>query len=468
MLDPAAPPPSAEGRARGTALFAAPRVFPSATLFAALCAAAAPAAAQPTDADDVPGADPPAADAVPASAERDAAPLNQLGNVPAVAGFEPDEHLLGGAFGREALADAGLRIGGALFLDGLGVVDGPDERAELRNLGVLDAAVDTGLAGWWDHGTAFARVYAGAASDGAAGFPATLQEVDTVPAFEHVVLGELWYEHRFPDARTRVRFGRMDANTDFAFAPAAAALVTDSAAVTPTNYGIPSYLDPALGLVAFAYPGNWSLGAGVYRGTLALPTEAGLGELEFVDVRLDGPDVSTYAIGKVGRRWELGGGDGRSGSAWSGEAKLGGWLADSRFRRLDGERGERITGGYLIVQQLLHGNGAGGAGPTVFAQLGLTDEDFSPVADQLAAGLVWNALVPGRPDDTTAFYASRAGLSDAPGNTSPRDAEWVLELTHTFRITPSVRLQPDLQHVIDAGGEDGDVTLGVLRAVIDF
>ena len=468
MPDPDPPRASAEGRARGAALFAVPRASPGVVLFAVLCAAAAPAAAQPTDADDVPGAEPPAADAVPASAERDAAPLNQLGNVPAVAGFEPDEHLLGDAFGREALADAGLRIGGALFLDGLGVVDGPDERAELRNLGVLDAALDTGLTGLWENGTAFARIYAGAASDGAAGFPATLQEVDTVPAFEHVVLGELWYEHRFPDARTRVRFGRMDANTDFAFAPAAAALVTDSAAVTPTNYGIPSYLDPALGVVAFAYPGRWSLGAGVHRGTLALPTEAGVGELEFVDVRLDGPEASTYAIAEGGRRWELGGGDGRNGSAWPGEAKLGGWLADGEFRRLDGARGERIAGGYLVVQQALHGNGAGGAGPTVFAQLGLTDEDFSPVADQLAAGLVWNALVPGRPDDTTAFYAGRAGLSDSPGNATPADAEWVLELTHTFQLAPSVRLQADLQHVIDAGGEDGDVTLGVLRAVVDF
>ena len=466
MPDPDPPRPSAEGRTRNAALCAAPHVFPRVFLLAALCAAAAPVAAQPTDADDVPGADPPAADAVPASAEQDAAPLNQLGNVPAVAGFEPDEHLLGDAFGREALADAGLRIGAALFLDGIGVVDGPDERAELRNLGVLDAALDTGLTGLWENGTAFARVYAGAAGDGAAGFPATSQEVDTVPAFEHVVLGELWYEHRFPDARTRVRFGRMDANTDFAFAPAAAALVTDSAAVTPTNYGIPSYLDPALGLVAFAYPEDWSLGAGVYRGTLALPTEAGLGELEFVDVQLDGPEASTYAIAEAGRRWELGGTGGSS--AWPGEAKLGGWLADGDFRRLDGARGERIAGGYLVVQQALHGNGAGGAGPTVFAQLGLTDEDFSPVADQLAAGLVWNALVPNRPDDTTAFYASRAGLSDASGNASPRDAEWVLELTHVFRVTPSVRLQPDLQHVIDAGGEDGDVTLFVLRAVVDF
>ena len=454
MPDPDSPRPPAEGRARRAALPddtgpvgarpAAPAALRAAVLSAALsgvlAATAPPAAAQPTDADDVPGADPSAADAVPASAERDAAPLNQLGNVPAVAGFEPDEHLLGDAFEREALADAGLRIGAALFLDGIGVVDGPDERAELRNLGVLDAALDTGLTGLWDDGTAFARIYAGAATDGAAGFPATLQEIDTVPAFEHVVLGELWYEQRFPDARTRVRFGRMDANTDFAFAPAAAALVTDSAAVTPTNYGIPSYLDPALGLVAFAYPGNWSLGAGVYRGTLALPTEAGVGDLEFADVRLDGPDVSTYAIGEVGRRWELGGGDGRSGSAWPGEAKLGGWLADGDFRRLDGERGDRVAGGYLVVQQALHGNGAGGAGPTVFAQLGLTDDGFSAVADQLSAGLVWNALVPGRPDDTTAFYASRADLSDAPGNASPRDAEWVLELSHAFQVTPSVRL----------------------------
>ena len=452
-----------------------PPRFPLLSLL--LLALALPAAAQPTDAADTPrggpeadAADAPATDTPSGGATgQDAAPLNQLGNVPAVAGFEPAGHLLGGYLSREGLAAAGFRPGAALFLDGLTVLDGPEERTELRNLGVLDAALDTGLAGLWPHGTAFARVYAGAATDGAEAYPATLQEVDSVPAFEHVVLGELWYEQRFPELRTRVRFGRMDANTDFAFAPAAAALLTDSAAVTPTNYGIPSYLDPAVGLVAFAYPDGWSVGAGVYRGTLALPTEAGVGKLRFADVQLDGPDASTYAIAEAGRRWELDGpGAALAGGGWAGEAKLGGWLADGNFRRLDGTRGTRIAGGYLILQQALHANGASGPGPVLFAQLGLTDGDFSPVRSQVAAGLVWNALVPGRPHDTTALYASRAGLSDAPGSVSPEDAEWVIELTHAFQLTPSLRLQPDLQHVLNAGGEGRDVTLAILRAVIEF
>ena len=166
---------------------------------------------------------------------QDAPPLSQLGRVPAAGEFESDAHLLGGLGWREGLSDAGLTLTGAIFADGLYVIDGPNERGEVRNLLALDAAFDTTRLGWWDDATLFVRLYAGAATDGATGFPATLQEVDTVPAFEAVTVGELWLEQRFAGGRVRVRGGRMDANGDFATTEYATTFVTDSAAVTPTN-----------------------------------------------------------------------------------------------------------------------------------------------------------------------------------------------------------------------------------------
>ena len=434
------------------------RRTPAAAFLVAWLAAAPPTAAEGPE----PEARREEREQAPARPEpQEVAPLNQLGSAPTVAGFDPGAHLLGGLPGRDALADAGLSFSGALFVDTLHVLDGPEERTEVRSLGVLDAGLDTGSLGWWDHGTVFARVYAGLATDGAEAFPATLQEVDTVPAFEHVVLGELWYEQRFPDARLRVRAGRMDANSDFAFASAAAALVTDSAAVTPTNYGIPSYLDPALGALAFFYPEDWSFGVGVYRGTLALPSEAGLGDLRFVEVELDSPEASTYVIGEAARRWGY-----RDAAAWPGALKLGGWLADGDFRRLDGTPGSTITGAYLVFEQSLHA--AGAPGPDLFVQLGFTEDGFSPVRSQAAAGLAWTGLFPGRPADTTAAYVSRAGLSSAPGSSTPEAAETVFELTHAFQLTPWLRVQPDVQHVLNAGGDPRDLTLAGLRLTLQF
>ena len=104
-------------------------------------------------------------------------------------------------------------------------------------------------------------------------------------------------------------------------------------------------------------------------------------------------------------------------------------------------------------------------------QLGLTDGDFSRVRDHAAVGLVWTGLLPGRPSDVSALYVSRAGLSQglpARAERFPEDAEWVIELTYAFTLTPAIRLQPDLQYVVNAGGRDRDVTLGILRVAIDF
>ena len=189
------------------------------------------------------------------------------------------------------------------------------------------------------------------------------------------------------------------------------------------------------------------------------PPRAGVGEVRFAEVTLDGPEASTYAIAEAGRRWTLPVGGASGGGGWSGEARLGGWLADGNFRRLDGTAGRTIAGAYANAEQTLHANGPGGRGASVFVQLGLTDDRYSPIRDQLAAGLVWTGLFPGRPADVSGLYASRAGLSGAPGSTSPQDAEWVLELTHAFQITPSFKLQPDLQYVVHAGGDDRNLTL---------
>ena len=227
----------------------------SARIAAALVALLAPAAfAQPpTSQPAVPQGVTPQG-VTPDSGGQDAPPVNQLGTVPSSGEFNSDDHLFGGVGVRERLADRGIRLTGAAFADVLTVLDGPAERTEVRTLAVADVGLDTARLGAWDGGTAFARLYAGQATSGATAFPATLQEVDTVPAFDHVVLGELWYEQRLAEGRVRVRAGRMDANSDFAYAEYAATFATDSAAVTPTNYGIPSFLDPALGAVVFAYP----------------------------------------------------------------------------------------------------------------------------------------------------------------------------------------------------------------------
>ena len=416
---------------------------------AAAPAAAREAATQPAGPPDARSQNPP--------------PVNQLERDESDGQFNSDAHLLGRLPLRQRLDEAGVRVTGGLFVDGLYVLDGPSERGEIRSLGVLDVGLDSARLGLHGGGTLFARLYAGLAADGAEVFPATLQEIDSVPAFEHVTLGELWYEQLFLDGVLHLRGGRMDANSDFAYAEYASVFITDSAAVTPTNFGIPSFLDPALGVVAFAYPGRYSFGAGVYRGTLGLPSANGIGTVSFFVVELTGDAASTYALAEAGRRWDLAG-DG----SLPGQAKLGGWLASGEFRQLDGSRGDFISGGYLILQQALYDEGDGQQGLGAFAQLGLTDENYSEVRSQVALGLVYAGPIPGREGDQAGLYVSRAGLSGAAGADLPRDAETTIEATYQIQLRPWLQVQPDLQHVLNAGGDGRDVTLAALRVVVNF
>ena len=395
-------------------------------------------------------------------------PVSRLGPAPAAEEgddepFDVEGRLLGNLAGRAGLAESGVSVTAGLLADGLYVLDGPSERGEIRTLGVLDAAFDAERLGIVDGGTLLVRFYAGTSTDGADGFPATFQDVDNIPAFEHVTVGELWYEQQLFDGDLRLRAGRMDANSEFAFAEYAAEFVTDSTAVTPTNYGIPSFLDPALAVTAFAYPGDWSFGAGVFRGDLELPSVGGIGKVTFFDTNLSGDDASTYLLAEAGRRWDLAG-DG----TLPGSAKLGGWLAVGEFARLDGTEGDSISGGYLVLQQALYDEGSADQGLAAFAQLGLTDETFSEIEMQAAVGLAYLGLVPGRDGDFAGLYVSRAGLSDASGADFARDAEWVIEATYAIRVRPWLTVQPDVQQVLNAQGERRDVTLGVLRVVVNF
>ena len=404
----------------------------------------------------------------PTLSGQDAPPVNQLGRVPSAGEFNTEAHLLAGVGLRERLLDRGVRVTGVVIADGLQVLDGPDERGEVRALGVLDFGLDTKRADWLpggggDDGTFFARLYAGTFTDGAEGFPEALVAIDTLPAFEQVVLGELWYEQRLLEDRLRLRAGRMDANSDFAYAEYAAAFITDSAAVSPTNPGIPSYLDPAVGALMFAYPGEWAFGLGVYRGDLALPDPAGVGEPRFLDVDLDTPASSTYVIAEAARGWNRTGG-------LPGEAKLGGWLAHGDFNKLDATSpsgNELLAGGYLIVQQALYDESGDGQGLGGFVQVGYTDEEYTATYLHTAAGLVYKGLLPGRDGDRCGVYVSRSQLSDFAGGFE-EDDEWVIEATYIMEVTPWLQVQPDLQHILNAGGDRRDVTFAGLRVIVSL
>ena len=128
-------------------------------------------------------------------------------------------------------------------------------------------------------------------------------------------------------------------------------------------------------------------------------------------------------------------------------------------------------GGYLVLQQMLlrrdnsaanlrrHRNlwGWGGqTGLTAFTVLVATpDDEISQMPFFVNGGLVYQGIIPGRPDDFAAFGFNWGGTSTPwqqqqralGGTATPR--EIVLEWNYRCALTPFLYVQPDLQWVIN-------------------
>ena len=80
------------------------------------------------------------------------------------------------------------------------------------------------------------------------------------------------------------------------------------------------------------------------------------------------------------------------------------------------------------------------------------DEEINPYPYLASWGLVYNGLFPGRENDYTGF----ANYYNFSSSHIPGDVEVQFDLTHTFNITKSLSIAPEIQYVIQPGGT-GDI-----------
>jgi porin len=69
-------------------------------------------------------------------------------------------------------------------------------------------------------------------------------------------------------------------------------------------------------------------------------------------------------------------------------------------------------------------------------------------------------------DDQLGFGASSARLSQESGAGFTERAETAIELYWSFRVLPGLRIKPDVQYVVDPGGDASldDAWIATLRA----
>ncbi len=378
---------------------------------------------------------------------------------------------------RTALEQAGVTVDAENVLEYSEVFDGGVEQQDsFRNLFTLGVVADLETLAGLEGGTFFIQYLSVTAENGGSADAGDLQVFSNIENDRSLdVIYELWYEQVLFDDRLRVKVGKVDANSEFAYVgsllafSAAGEPTNSSAGFHPTIQGFPSYPDPAMSVNVFVTPYddgdlNLTLGYGFYDGAAGVDGVAtgSRGPSSFFS---DDKSDDFFHIAEAQLAWAAWGG------LPEGSLSLGGWHHTGAFDTFAGGTDSGTTGFYATIQQrLLAPRGIDEEhGLYVFAQLGWADEDVAEVVRVYAAGAVLVGLGDVRPDDRLGVYASLAELSDVPGAGFDRD-ELALEAFYRLQFTPAVYLQPGVQVIVNPSGDEAvdDALVGQVRLGVTF
>jgi porin len=372
---------------------------------------------------------------------------------------------------RTALTDAGIDFNGSLVSEWSDVLSaGEAERSAFRFLFDLNATLDLGTIAGLEGGSVFIDFQTGDTTMGGV-FHGGFQAYSNIAIDGSITqLSQLWYEQWLLGERVRIKAGKVDANTEFAYIGAAGAFINASAGFTPAIFALPTYPNPSTAVNLFVYPTDGVyIGAGLYDGATAVdgvPTGS-RGPASFFS---DDASDDWFVIGEIGLTADdVGGGLDR------GRVALGAWWHSGEFGRYDGGTDDGTGGVYAMAEarvwrdaSMAAGSDDSDAGAWAFLQYGWADEQVSAVSQQFGAGAVLRGTFAGRDDDAVGVYASLVAFSSDPA-AGFTDDEFSIELFYEYALTPSVTIKPDIQWVSHpGGGATDDALVGTLRCVISF
>ena len=277
---------------------------------------------------------------------------------------------------------------------------------------------------------------------------------------ERFQLAEVWYEQYLFRDRLRIKLGKVEANSEFAFVDAAGDFINSSAGPSPTIFPLPTYPEPAMSVNVFAYPTDFFyLGAAVYdgAGNDGVPTGKRGPKTFFSNSKSD----DYFVIGEVGFIWD------------GGRIAAGPWFHTADFERWDGGSADGTVGMFAVAEYQLwrenpHADGDE-QGVAVFGRYGYADEDLVDVeaVHHIGVGVLWNGAIPMRDDDAVGLRLSWVDLNNQAGFGSNETA---LELFYLCQLTSFLGVKANLQYFANPAGDDNatDVVVGGLRIEVGF
>ncbi len=297
---------------------------------------------------------------------------------------------------------------------------------------------------------------------------ATLQGVNNIEvASQRLRLFEAWVEQQL-GARTSVRLGLYDLNSEFYSNDAAGLLIAPAfgvgSEIAATGANGPSIFPST----ALAVRIERQLDTrGSYARFAVLNAAAGtLGDPQGVNLDFDSGALLIGEVGIANERGKLG---------------VGGWGYTDQHDDVHATDGagdpvQRTAWGVYAIGEVRLRDRAGVPGIAAFARVGISDGRTTPFRGGWQAGVLVTRLFPGRDDAQLSFGVNQAYLAHgyrrllATDGIESAAAETAFELTYSDRLAPWLSVQPDLQLVVNPAGERGRgaVLVAGLRTTFEF
>jgi carbohydrate-selective porin OprB len=335
---------------------------------------------------------------------------------------------------------------------------GPRSRDTARGLLDINLTFDLDRTFGLSGGTLFLDAYLQRGRNGSDD-TGDVQGYSNIDSEDRSQLAELWYQQYLFREKLRIKIGKLDANSEFAFVDNAAEFINSSAGFSPTIFPLPTYPDPAMSVNVFVSPLEWlHAGIGLYDGA---------GAVDGVRTGRAGPETffsnsesdDYFLIGEIAWLWE------------GGRFALGPWFHTGEFERFDGGSDNQAVGYFALTEHRLWRENphreADEQGLAAFLQYGWADKHVSEAVHHIGVGSVWSGAIPMRDEDAVGLMLSWVDLSSESGASKNETA---IEFFYLCRPTGFLVLKGDLQYVLNPSGQSDadDIVVGTLRLEVSF
>jgi porin len=275
-------------------------------------------------------------------------------------------------------------------------------------------------------------------------------------------VSEFWYQQLFFGDKLRVKFGKIDANADFALVQNGGEFLNGFASFSSTIESFPTDPDPALAALAFYnFNDHFYAGVGIFDGSLEQGVATG-------GLGTNTPFRSSFIIAEAGTKWAFPAGR-------AGRLAIGYWQHTGSIGHLDNSGHDTSTGGpYATFDQTLWrlnpDKDDDQRGIAMFAIAGYANPRNSLAEEQFSVGAKWTGLLPSRPDDIVGLGVNYDLLSQAANSGFDKDAETAVEAFYKIQIKPYMSIEPDLQYISNPGGTSSqrNALVGTVQLLVDF